>query len=381
MEHELLLCAARVRVDDETAVRIESLVRQPLDWDYLLRLARRHAVLALFYKQLAATAAHEVPVAYLNVLREQFRKNAARNLYLTGELGRILQLFDAHGIAAVPYKGPALAVAAYGNLSLRRFVDLDIMTRKDDVLRARELLLSLGYKPQPALTDAQQRVLLRTQHNLQFTREDNRLIVELHWEVATSKFASALHAEELWKRLATVRLNNAEVQSLSPEDLLLSLCVHGSKHLWERLAWVCDVAELVNSHPSLDWHWVLRQARGAGTERMLYLGLRLAHELLDASVPAEIVAEINADGAVAALSAGVAARLFDGSEYIPAGLIQNMLFNLRARRRWRDRLSYFHFIVAPTDGDLKVLTLPARLTFVYYFIRPFRLLFRGDAGH
>ena len=33
--------------------------------------------------------------------------------------------------------------------------------------------------------------------------------------------------------------------NLSLENLLLVRCAHGSKHLWERLGWICDVAELI----------------------------------------------------------------------------------------------------------------------------------------
>ncbi|HVF54769.1 MAG TPA: nucleotidyltransferase family protein [Pyrinomonadaceae bacterium] len=380
-EHELLLCVARVRVDARTAARINELLGLPLDWDYLLELARRHAVRPLVYWQLQTTAPHAVPAPYLRKLKENFQSNAARNLFLNGELCRVLRLFEEHGVPAIPYKGPALAVAAYGNLSLRRFVDLDIMTPRRDVLRARDLLISQGYAPQPALSEAQQKILLRTQHNLPLTRDEGRLIIELHWEVATKKFASAMDAEELWKRLETLTLGGVEVKSLSPEDLLLSLCVHGSKHLWERLAWVCDAAELINSHPALDWPRVLGQARRAGIERMLFLGLRLARELLGAALPPEVESEAFDDSSVASLSAQVSAHLFDGADYRPAGLARNVLFNLRARRRWRDKLRYFGFMVSPTDGDLTVLPLPASLSFVYYLMRPFRLLLKRDAGH
>ena len=77
-----------------------------------------------------------------------------------------------------------LALFAYGNVALRRFVDLDVIVKKSDVLKAREILLAEGYTPSKSLSLNQQELLLRTQHNMQFSRDNHRLIIELHWEVA-----------------------------------------------------------------------------------------------------------------------------------------------------------------------------------------------------
>src|SRR5262249_8499074 len=155
---------------------------------------------------------------------------------------RIIKHLANSGIEVVPYKGPALALFAYNDLALRRYVDLDIMVRKSDVLRARDLLIADGYYQTRQLSLDQQQRLFRTQHNLQFSRSGHKLIVELHWEVASHLFASSVQAEELWQNLATIELNEVAVKTLSAEDLLFSLCVHGSRHLWERLSWICDIA-------------------------------------------------------------------------------------------------------------------------------------------
>jgi hypothetical protein len=380
-EQELLLCCARVCADEATAARIRDLARDALDWNYLFKMAHRHSVLPLLFRQLSAHARAEVPPAQFRRLREQYRDNAARNLLLAGELTRIVKLFEAEGVRVVPYKGPVLAACAYGDLTLRTFVDLDILVRKLDVARAKELLIAQGFRPQVSLTPAQESVLLRTQHNLPFTREGGRLIVELHWGVVSERFAGSASGDEMWGRLIGVRLGGEEVKTLSPEDLLLALCVHGTKHLWERLAWIADVAELLNSHPGLDWPAVFEQARTLRTDRMLLLGLRLADELLAASMPDDIRLAARAEPGVAQLFETVRARLFKGAEYRPAGFIENIAFNLRARHTLGDRVRYFRFIFAPTDGDVGVLALPSGLSFLYYLLRPVRLLLKGSDGH
>ena len=78
-----------------------------------------------------------------------------------------------------------------------------------------------------------------------------------------------------------------DVPGLSPETLMLFLCVHGAKHLWSRLQWLGDVARLARKQP--DWACIWELANEAGCARPVLLGLLLAHELLEAPVPEEIL--------------------------------------------------------------------------------------------
>jgi Uncharacterised nucleotidyltransferase len=373
-EHELVVCCSRTQVSDQKSAQIKTLLAKEIDWDYLYRFARRHSVLSLVYLQLSALAPDRIPAQELSRLKDYYQKNAGRNLFLTNELSRILQNFEAAGIEAIPYKGPALAVSAYGSLDLRRFVDLDIMVRKADVLRAKELLMEQGYCCGTDWTSTQQSLLLRSQHNLMLSREQGRMIVELHWEVAPDLFATAFQAEELWDRLEPMNLNSFPVRSLSAEDLLLSLCVHGSKHLWTRLAWICDVAELLHSRKDLDWTAVCAQARFSGTERMMWLGLYLANCFFDAPLPDELKSQVLSDETIASLAREVAVAVFSGTEPMLPTLRQSFGFNMRLRQTWRLRMRYCRFLFKPTDGDVGSVNLPGSLTFAYYFMRPVRLL-------
>jgi hypothetical protein len=379
-ENELLLLCARARGGADAAGRIGELARAGIDWEFLYRLAQRHAVLPLLYRGLEANAPGAAPPEFRQRLRGKFRENATRNTLLAGELLGIARLFESEGVPVLAYKGPALAVQAYGDLSLRRFIDLDIIVRRRDVGRAGALLRSLGFSKPEGLTESQEEFLLRRQHNLAFTRDAGRLIVELHWEVAPAPFADVPLGVRAWERAVSVPLFGGEVRSLSPEDLLLALCVHGTKHLWERLAWVCDVAALLDSQASLDWPFILRQAHDSRVERMLYVGLHLARGLLGAHVPDD-VRPTDADSVVAGLTAEVTRGLFEEAGYEPASLVRSVKFNMRARRRLRDRAKYLRFILTPTDGDLTAVRLPSRMSFVYYLLRPVRLVLKRDAGH
>jgi hypothetical protein len=379
-EYVMLLACARSRMDERHALIIEGLSRSALDWVALAALGRRHSVFPLLYRQLAAVVPHAVPPDSLHRLKELYQGNTARNLFLLGELERVLRAMAEDGVTAIPYKGPVLAIAGYGDLSLRRFVDLDVIVRRDDVERAIGTLTDLGYRAEPVVSPSQQAFLIRTQHDLAFKRDEGRLIVELHWEVAPRQFAAELAAEDLW-RSATIRsVGGSSVLTLAAEDMLLSLCVHGSKHLWERLAWVCDIAEWLASHPGLKWPELLTRAERTGQLRMLLVGLQLAAELLDAPLPTLAATAIDADRAVARLVTQARQVIFRDPPR-PPGMISSLRFNLLARRASVAKWNYLLHLLTPTDADVRAFRAPRALQFMYYLVRPFRLLTKNEQLH
>jgi len=367
---ELLLCCARTSAK---ASRLRELAAKNIDWEYLFLLARRHSVVPLVYLQLEKHAADLVPAEHLQKLKQNYIENSARNVVLTDELRRLVTLFADSGIEAIPYKGPVLALFAYGDLTLRRFVDLDVIVKRSDVLKARQILLAQGYTPSKALSLTQQELLLRTQHNMQFSRDNGQSIVELHWEVAPSLFASTVNADNLWHNLITIKIHGTQFKSLSPDDLLFSLCVHGSRHLWERLAWICDVAELITRH-NFDWTTLLKRAATADSERMFLLGLHLAHVLLDAPLPDDVKRRCESDERLQSLADNVVEHLFNGTTPVPATSREIFKYNIGVRKTLAARARYVVHMLRPTDSDLSRRSFPSHLSFIYYLMRPLRLL-------
>jgi hypothetical protein len=380
-EHELLLCCIRPEISNSISDRIRELARQEIDWDYLFLVSRRHSITPLLYSRLQQFASNVVPGPHLQKLRQYFQENSARNVLFTAELCRLIKALDAVHIEAIPYKGPALAVFAYHDVALRRFVDLDIMVRREDASSAIEVLLKEGYEFSKPLTESQLDVLLRTQHNVQFRRHNRQLIVELHWEVASHLFASSVQADDLWRQLQSIELSNTKVKTLAAEDLIFSLCVHGSRHLWERLLWICDVAWIMCGQ-NLDWNALVKRARSTESERMFLLGISLSSRLLGVETPREASDLISSDSQLERLGSEVIEGLFSGTTHRPASSSQIFRYNLMVRKTWPARFRYFRHMLNPTDRDLDAISLPASLNFGYYLMRPLRILFRPtDDSH
>src|SRR5262245_7917852 len=363
-ESSALLLCARGTLGKPQHEQLQMLVATEFDWDYFYRLARRHSLVPLVYRQLASLTKDEIPAEARQRFKKDYQENAARNLIFLDELNVVLDRLEAIGIEAIVFKGPALAMLAYGDLNLRRFIDLDLIVRRADMTRAIEVLVQSGYVPSRDLTGEQQAVLLRTQHNLQFTR--GRVIVELHWQVSAQLFATTVTAEELWKHLSVVELNGRAVNTLVTEDLMFALCVHGSRHLWQRLAWICDIDRLIRINPTVDWSQLSERAKRANVERMFLLGPALAGRLLATELPATVAKVIARDERIGALCDAIRARLFDGLEQSALPLFTVIRFNLLIRSGWRSRIRYGRFLFAPTDSDLEAARLTPQFHFLYY---------------
>jgi hypothetical protein len=390
-EAELLLCCARTRVEARIAERIGALLERELDWQFLIQTAVAHRVTPLLFTTLSTTCPEAVPELMLRELRDRFLTNAQRDLLLVQELPRVLAACEARGIRAIPFKGPLLAASVYGSLALRRFYDLDILVQSRDVRQASDALRSLMYQQEGHRAPGWE---------YHFVEEGGRWLVDLHERVASRYFPTPATFDELWTRRRPVVIDGNPVLTFGPEDLLLVLSVQLAKDCrsWkQRLMQICDAAELIRTWPDLDWEFMLQRARVIGGLRILLLELRLANELLDAALPERVHRLVYDDRVVRTLAAEVRARLFPppavGGGTLPIGTgisREDSWFHLRIRERVPDKLRYLYqlaqsrvsAIVTPTYRDRSFLALPEPLGFLYYLIRPARILLQwARTGH
>ncbi|MGC1416369.1 MAG: nucleotidyltransferase family protein [Candidatus Acidiferrum sp.] len=373
-EMELLLCCARTRPNPEMSQRIRESARKEIDWVQFVRLALRHGTLSLTCRNLHKICPDIVPSGVLQPLQARHEADATESRLLAKELIEILAFLDAHRIPAVPFKGPALSVRLYGDLSLRGFGDLDIMVCEQDVLRARRLLIDRGYAPEWVETGELSQ-FLREKHELLLYRVDGKVRVDLHWRFTSRSACLAGDPDRFLQHLETISIEGEEVRSLPLETYLLLLSMHAAKHQWVQLKFICDTAEIL-AVPDLDWHYVLHEADELGLRRVLGTGLLLARGLLGAALPTKLARGLKIDRTAKALAARACTQLFEepGERW---GLQGGITCQLEIRERFRDRAKilfrYFLSKLKPTERDRWFLPMPRFLSLAYYFVRPVRL--------
>jgi Uncharacterised nucleotidyltransferase len=367
---DLLLACCSIRDREDQAQAVHACL-EGVKWYEVLRSAEHHGVSPLVYHALHDFP-QEVPSDAWDDLRSRYEHNARKNLKLTNELFRILNCLEVHGIVAIPYKGPVLAEAIYGDLALREFSDLDILIRPGDVQRARLALGDLGYALNVQLSRAHEPAYLTSGYEYTFDGPAGKNLLEIQWAILPRFYAVDFSLEAIFERAAFAELGGRRVLTLCPEDLLLALCVHAAKHAWTRLCWLRDIAAVVSQ--SIDWTAVEQTAVRLGIRRIVGVSLKLTQDLLAARLPESRFAP--SDSVAESLCREIATRLPRGEHYSTESLEYFKLM-MRSRERISDKVSFASRLAfTPGMGEWQMVRLPRPLFPLYRGVRLVRITSR-----
>jgi hypothetical protein len=387
---DLLALAARPRLPGPAADRLRLCASHITDWSEILRAISHHRLAPLIYRNLHRSAPDICPAAVMHELHTSALHFTRTNLFLLQKLLWVLDLFAKHDIVAIPFKGPTLALSAYGDLALRPCSDLDLLLRPEDLVRAKRVLVAQDFVPVfptssarqsqylAALSGAAELDYLQWQREYHLVRTHDGLNLDLHCGIVPESFAFGLERDDLMRDARPEKLAGRSIPQLSPESMLLVLCANGTKDHWSEMDRVVDIAAVIERYPSLDWLALLDRSHGLGIGRALLLAIELARPLLNDPLPDRVAHAIQNDRAIHSLVAHVRARwmTFDARR-AGAG---SMLFHLRVREHWRDRFRYCTRQLVPTVGDRALAPLPSSLSFLHYVLRPLRLASKFAMG-
>lgn len=368
-ELRLLIACSHARLNETQSRLVLDLLDGKVDWDRLLEWAMRHHLTPLLFKTLSEHALDRLPTRVFAVLKMAHEKNRKQSCSHFTEMVRIDKALRRSGITAIPFKGPTLAQFLNSNANERVSTDLDFFVPVLDSDNTLEVLASLGYGIEPPTSWTQERLIRRYSGQYQLVHRDSGVIVEPHWAIGHRVFSFNIEHDGLWARSQSLNIGGYTFSFLSAHDLIILLCVHGSKEHWIRLKWVCDVAAFLIGNPDLDWSVALKRATGWGCHRMLLLGVLLAKDLLGAPVPAILQAEISADRILPILLNSVYLGITDLERSTP-DIWRVNAFRRQMRERRIDQLSYMlRTTFTPKSHHLKMLALPYRLRWGYCAVR------------
>jgi hypothetical protein len=337
------------------------------DWDGFVALAEHHRVLPLVHAGLEQC--HDlIPVRVRQRLQSLVLEHARSALWFTSEMLRIVRHLDDRGIPVIPYKGPVLAQALYGDVCLRQFGDLDFLVQDTDVFRARAALRELGYECEQKMTARQERAHLASHYEHTFSGARKRNLIELKWRILPRFYAVDFDFAGFFERAVTINIADVPLRTLCDEDLLLVLSVHAAKHAWNQLSLVADIARLA-AQPDCDWNKIVAQTKKLRVERIVLANLCLARELFGMEMPAGFRAQS------AELQNIVDQRiqaLAHAQDVKPNPHYFRLMLQLR--EDWRDRTRFlWRLSTTPSAGEWSAVSLPEYLFPLYALVRLFRL--------
>jgi Uncharacterised nucleotidyltransferase len=374
---DLLLAASSA--DPGSALdRVRRLLEKPVDWEMVLGLAEHHGTSSLLYQNLLPLG-NMIPSPVLASLRQRYEGNIYTSLFLTRELIRIVDWLEGLGIDAVPYKGVVMSEVYYGDMALRQSGDMDLFVRKSDVGRIKSALRDLEYTTRLVIPDEVLEDYIAAGYEWTFDSPAGPNLLELQWALQPRFYAVDFDMDGLFERAVKVTVAGHSVKTPSPEDLLLVLAVHAAKHVWGRVIWLRDIAQILKRE-NLNWDRVQARTREFGIERILRVTLLLANRLLGTAIPAAIERAVLADQAARGLAEEIAAALAAGVSY-DTGRTSYFRLMMRLRERRADRLRFLtRLTFTPGPGEWEAVRLHGALVPLYRVVRVVRLAGRFARG-
>jgi hypothetical protein len=284
LENSVILACMRA----EPEVRhIQELVERGPDWQEIARKSEQWGVGPLLYINLRqAVPSGHVPAPVAERLRHLYHREAIHGTARRELLGAALARFAEAGVPVIVLKSAALATLTYRSPALRAMKKIDLLVHRHDRTRVDTVLLNLRDVLGAPVGGKAGLSLLDVRHDLFDPSKADRIPA-----------AVRLPIEDLWDRARSVEIASVPTLVLSHEDLLLHLAMHltMAARFVGHVRTLCDIAEVSRRHgDAIDWSRLVAQACAYDLAKPLYHSLRLARELVGATVPSRTLAELRA---------------------------------------------------------------------------------------
>lgn len=337
-------------------------------------MAYSHGVFPVVYNTLKDFK-NIIPLNIVLNMKLNFMDIVKRNMLLTSELIKILDLLEKNNIKVIAFKGPSLSQLAYGDITLRQYVDLDILVDSKDLYNSAMILKSIDIKSDTSLDFLKNKKLIEVGSDFSLF-SNNNVHLELHWNLfrkllnqKSSNFVSINNLE--------VDINSKTIRTLNYDYLLIYLCVHGSKHLWERIEWIVDIDKLMKIG-KFDWEFIINTSKELKVYNMFLLGISLSDELFKSHIPNEIKEHYNKNRKLIDLKFKIMNLInsnFMHEEKEEKIMVLKFKYIMQMFDSKIEPLKYILSVIfKPTHYDIYFVNLPNSFSFLYYLVRPLRLI-------
>ena len=309
-------------------------------------------------------------------------------------LACVMSDFAAHGIRALSFKGPLLALDLYGNPELRYSHDLDILIARTDFPKACERLEANGFQEEITVLNKTEKRRRKVEDPMgiihtRFFRGD--LCIELHWKIS-HRIAESFDA--FWERCSQKKLLGQTIHCLGDLDNISYLICHAAGHGYMRMRWLVDLYILLQ-RPDLNWLALYQDMKRKGIQEMLLETLFLLYRCPRFAMPPvdnSLFSIGREDGRVRFRYREDLQEDYEHALALAETVWPMMLMTDEERQRSSQSRKYG--VLLPVDGkrqswleilisffrpgevDFKRFDFPDSLYFLYYVVRPFYRVWR-----
>ncbi len=351
------------------------LARHSSDWRNFLNLLQEHRLLPVAYQALLTLRESPGVNSLFNAVKARWMGNTAIMLKMAAELVRLVKIFSEKGIRVIAFKGPALAMQAYGAVNMRLCSDLDLLVAPEDFENAESFLLEKGYTYlRGQVPFKRKRIRHIISSHVHLFHPATAIHVEVHFDLLHGINPPLFSFNDLWQRRTSVLIADTTIPTIPLPLHGLYLTIHGQNHCWEKLDWLYDIAAIFDSMTAEHRAAFITLARQYGKEDILMKALLLIHLLFASTVP-EVVRNRISERRIRSYMELALQMILTPSD--ASGHLFSKKYWLKKRIPWaasvntQEKWQYLAMHFLPCQTDIAALPLPNRLYFLYYFARPY----------
>jgi len=358
VEEALLLHCANRSLPPAGIAEAENLL-QEVNWERFLQLSYQHGVAALVFRRLNSHFLALTPEEVVADLRRYAILNTQNNLGLLHELVNTVDLLREQCIKFAVFKGLVTAELGYGDISIRRCNDIDILVTGADHPRVKALFLSEGFER----TMSSKSEFLCVQSGL--WHKGRMLKIDLHWGIPPRELG--IEVNPILQNGSSITLAGKVIPTFAKEDMFIILCTNATKEFWQQQLYAyCDISEFLQRHTDMNWKLIVTRARLLRCERVLLAALSIVKALFNSPLPAEIDARVTANASVQRVVCELLYQLFDhkiaysaesrGGRRLyyfrsPSDYFSTLIDNRVARLTYKALISRLLRVTADAQGD------------------------------
>ena len=206
--------------------------------------------------------------------------------------------------------------------------------------------------------------------------KSNGINIELHWTLSSGEFFIDLEKLDYISDTQKYNLSNHELNIFSNEKLFIYLCVHGYKHLWERIEWLVDIYYLI-SKENIDLEKVLQMSKLVDADRIVLSTLIICQKMFDLKIQLKdsSIQDKKLNKATNSMLNKIISDYKEVSEKIHSK--QFSTIHLYMLKTTANKMKYLKTFFEPTEQDYEKVKISKSLHFLYYLLRPFNVLIKS----
>jgi len=199
----------------------------------------------------------------------------------------IITAFANNGVRTILLKGMALGIAYYESIALRPMSDIDLLIHQDDLVKAVEVLGSLGFDPESGDLSLATEIM-----NAWHFETSGGDVVDIHWRLMRDCW-NADKVDSLWDAAVAIKYDSLTLETLCATDHLFHACGHGARYNpVSPIRWISDALMILNSSAEIDWDRLYQLGKTHRLNLLLFHSLSYLKKTFNAPVPEDYLQRV-----------------------------------------------------------------------------------------